>query len=132
MKYCTHCGAELPDEAVICPKCGCAVANSGFVTPKSASNTARPGWDACAIVGFVLSIVSCVLFAFNVFGIVSLAGMTVSIVGTVRTSSKKLRGMGLAIAGICVGAIAFLYWLAIWIMAIKVIVDAAVMTATAI
>lgn len=25
MKYCTHCGAELLDEAVICVGCGCAV-----------------------------------------------------------------------------------------------------------
>ena len=28
MKYCTHCGNELLDDAVICPKCGCAVANA--------------------------------------------------------------------------------------------------------
>ena len=26
MKYCTHCGNELLDEAVVCPKCGCAAA----------------------------------------------------------------------------------------------------------
>ncbi len=25
MKFCTHCGNEIMDEAVICPKCGCAV-----------------------------------------------------------------------------------------------------------
>lgn len=25
MKYCTHCGKELMDEAVICPGCGCPV-----------------------------------------------------------------------------------------------------------
>lgn len=25
MKYCQHCGAQLMDEAVICPSCGCAV-----------------------------------------------------------------------------------------------------------
>lgn len=25
MKYCTHCGAEIHDEAVICIHCGCAV-----------------------------------------------------------------------------------------------------------
>ena len=25
MKYCTHCGKELLDEAVICPGCGCEV-----------------------------------------------------------------------------------------------------------
>ncbi len=24
MKYCSHCGKELLDEAVICPNCGCA------------------------------------------------------------------------------------------------------------
>lgn len=26
MKFCTHCGKELFDEAVICPGCGCATA----------------------------------------------------------------------------------------------------------
>ena len=25
MKYCTHCGAEIDDKAVLCTKCGCAV-----------------------------------------------------------------------------------------------------------
>ena len=25
MKFCTHCGNELRDEAIICPKCGCGV-----------------------------------------------------------------------------------------------------------
>lgn len=25
MKYCTHCGKELPDEAILCIGCGCAV-----------------------------------------------------------------------------------------------------------
>ena len=25
MKYCSHCGKELMDEAIICPGCGCAV-----------------------------------------------------------------------------------------------------------
>ncbi|MCH5183112.1 MAG: zinc ribbon domain-containing protein [Oscillospiraceae bacterium] len=25
MKHCTHCGKELPDEAIVCPGCGCAV-----------------------------------------------------------------------------------------------------------
>lgn len=24
MKYCKNCGAQLEDEAVICPGCGCA------------------------------------------------------------------------------------------------------------
>ena len=25
MKYCSKCGNELVDEAIVCPKCGCAV-----------------------------------------------------------------------------------------------------------
>ncbi len=38
MKYCTHCGKELFDEAVICVGCGCAVGgqNSHTVNYKSA------------------------------------------------------------------------------------------------
>ena len=27
MKYCSKCGKELFDEAIICPGCGCAVVN---------------------------------------------------------------------------------------------------------
>ncbi len=29
MKYCAKCGAELLDEAVICPKCGCSTNTGG-------------------------------------------------------------------------------------------------------
>jgi len=25
MKYCSHCGAEVHDEAVVCVKCGCNI-----------------------------------------------------------------------------------------------------------
>lgn len=28
MKYCSNCGTEIADQAVVCPKCGCAVALS--------------------------------------------------------------------------------------------------------
>lgn len=31
MKYCKQCGAELAEEAVICPKCGCAVEDKALV-----------------------------------------------------------------------------------------------------
>ena len=42
MKYCSHCGAELLDEAIVCPKCGCAckenssrIINSGEDKPET-------------------------------------------------------------------------------------------------
>lgn len=34
MKYCTHCGKELLDEAVICVGCGCAVDGQNTQTAK--------------------------------------------------------------------------------------------------
>ncbi len=41
MKYCTHCGKELLDEAVICVECGCAVGGqkSQTVNNKSVDET---------------------------------------------------------------------------------------------
>ena len=33
MKYCTKCGKELLDEAVVCPGCGCAVDDKEYVDP---------------------------------------------------------------------------------------------------
>ena len=33
MKYCTHCGKELLDEAVICPGCGCRVESAPSKSP---------------------------------------------------------------------------------------------------
>lgn len=36
MKYCSYCGAEIADQAIICPKCGCAVGPVRFgVSEKS-------------------------------------------------------------------------------------------------
>ncbi|MBQ7896946.1 MAG: zinc ribbon domain-containing protein [Clostridia bacterium] len=28
MKYCSKCGKEILDEAIVCPNCGCAVVNA--------------------------------------------------------------------------------------------------------
>ena len=32
MKYCSHCGKELVDEAVVCTACGCSVASKSTTT----------------------------------------------------------------------------------------------------
>ena len=37
MKYCSKCGAQMVDEAVICVKCGCAVMPMPSVNEKAAS-----------------------------------------------------------------------------------------------
>ena len=34
MKYCTHCGAEIMDEAVLCVHCGCSVKEQSLMIPQ--------------------------------------------------------------------------------------------------
>ena len=41
MKYCTHCGKEIMDEAVICPGCGCATEKT--MTQPQADDTVSVG-----------------------------------------------------------------------------------------
>ena len=38
MKYCSKCGFELLDEAVVCPKCGCAVSEFRSIVKEGQSN----------------------------------------------------------------------------------------------
>ena len=39
MKYCSHCGKELLDEAVICPGCGCATGLMNFEKEQTVNNS---------------------------------------------------------------------------------------------
>ena len=108
MKYCTHCGAELLDDAVLCPKCGCWVKTPTSTQPKARKNI-------CALVGFILSMASILLHG-NFLGMLGLAGMIVSIVGLAQTvKHSEQQGKGFAIAGVVVGACFFLFGLLYWI-----------------
>lgn len=57
MKYCTKCGNELYDEAVLCPKCGCPVQNASISadTPSGGLKTAAKVFMilTCAFAGLV-------------------------------------------------------------------------------
>lgn len=72
MKYCTKCGNELLDEAVICPKCGCAVSKETNTNDYAlqALKVKRKAHITSAqiltIIAFVISLVSCwVIWMFN-------------------------------------------------------------------
>lgn len=41
MKYCEKCGAEIMDEAVVCPKCGCSVKSAKAEKPAIQLKTNR-------------------------------------------------------------------------------------------
>ena len=51
MKYCAHCGAQLVDEAVVCPKCGCAVAPTKTVDPNDSPKSRLITLLLCIFVG---------------------------------------------------------------------------------
>lgn len=73
MKYCTHCGNQLLDEAVICPKCGfptenaatapvpvtaMSIAPSASVTPPPAPvKPKKLTYSPLSIVGFVFAFI---------------------------------------------------------------------------
>lgn len=63
MKYCTHCGKEIMDEAVICVGCGCAVAgqptmktNNAFVDGNTLINTLSQRLNTNGIIWLVIGI----------------------------------------------------------------------------
>ena len=53
MKYCSKCGKELVDEAVVCIGCGCSVANTSFANDKKSIGYALLGFFF-PIVGLIL------------------------------------------------------------------------------
>ena len=55
MKYCTKCGNELHDEAVICPKCGCPVENASS-TAKSNAKASVASASLLNLIAFVVNI----------------------------------------------------------------------------
>lgn len=54
MKYCSHCGKEIMDAAVVCPHCGCAS------TPTSAvDDTPHTGLN---VLSFLIPLVGLILY----------------------------------------------------------------------
>jgi hypothetical protein len=61
MKFCSKCGAEVHDDAIVCLKCGCSVANTNqqtvsIVNPNDASS------GGFAALGFFFPVVGLILW----------------------------------------------------------------------
>ena len=72
MKYCSQCGKELVDEAVVCPNCGCAVQ-----APVSQQED-KPS-----------TVLNILAFLFPVIGLILFAGIVISYR---RQGKQKERG----------------------------------------
>lgn len=98
MKFCSHCGAQIDDNAVICVKCGCSVAQKGsdlqdapstgfavlgfffplvglilYLVWKSTSPLKAHSCGKGALIGFIVGIVSSVVYAIIVGALVGSA-----------------------------------------------------------
>lgn len=69
MKYCSKCGKEIMDEAVICPGCGCAQENNvqGNSVPQikeAFSDIQKEAWSNSGwlLLGFFIPIVGLILY----------------------------------------------------------------------
>lgn len=105
MKYCSHCGSQVADEAVICPNCGCKVEGG------SSSNGSYSG---ISIVGFVLAFIMPVI------------GLIVSIVA--RNNAKRdgdTKSAGFAKAGIIISACLIAFAVLIYVIVFIGIIMAA-------
>lgn len=108
--FCSKCGKEIADEAVICTGCGCAVNNSSINKTVSTSAKTEKKTSTSLILGIV-GIVFAWLFA--------LVGHITSIIGIVLgikeyKETEKMTGLVLSIIGeVCsifssiIGAVAF-------------------------
>lgn len=69
MKFCSHCGKEIMDEAVICPHCGCSVSNGNQPFGANPTQTQAPVYDAPStgfwILGFFIPLVGLILYLVN-------------------------------------------------------------------
>ena len=95
MKYCKSCGAELVDDAVVCPKCG--VATTEIKAAPTKHNTIGLISFICAIVGIILSFIQAI--PSWITSILNLAAFILGIIGIVQ-AKKKNEKKGFAVAGL--------------------------------
>ena len=78
MKYCSHCGNSILDEAVFCPKCGCAVEKAGKVDNSDSQN------ETLGLIAKIFMIISCVACGFFIIPLCWMIPMTISVCNSLK------------------------------------------------
>ncbi len=60
MKFCSHCGQQVDDNAVVCVKCGCAIGGSNIQTKNAQKENIY-----LAVLGFILPIIGLIVYIAN-------------------------------------------------------------------
>lgn len=90
--YCTNCGKEIDDQAVVCPNCG--VATSNYKGDNSKNNVQNK--NGMAIAGFVCSF------------FIPLLGWIFGGIGLSRAFKRNNKGKGFSIASIVIASVNFI------------------------
>ncbi len=91
MKYCSHCGTELADEAVFCPKCGCQIGNIS----NSSSSTAISDTSGLDIAIEIFMVIGCVALSWTLISLCWTIPMTVHVFKCIK--NKTSIGVGFKI-----------------------------------
>lgn len=83
MKYCSKCGAELVDDAVVCTKCGRLIENTNF---SAMSNQSSSGITTAAKVFMIIGTVFTSLFTY-VIGLAWCLPMTIVYFKKIKTGA---------------------------------------------
>ena len=73
MKYCSHCGQEIMDEAVICPHCGCAVEKE-----KVKAETINNSKETIRLIAKVFMIIGCISLGWTLIPLIWMIPMTIT------------------------------------------------------
>ena len=85
--FCSKCGKEVLDEAVVCTNCGCAINGSSFCKNNDAEEDVPNG--GLNLLGFLIPIAGLILYCVNVtktpkkanqIGAFSLAGFLIGLI----------------------------------------------------
>ena len=106
--YCSNCGNEVSDQAVVCTHCGCLIAGRSMQSRQEQKKSV----DTLSIVGFILSF------------FVSIAGLIVSIMAFNRikgqgdSTSENFAKAGIIISSVSLGLtfLTVIYFFAMWIL----------------
>ncbi len=110
MKYCSHCGKEVLDDAIICPGCGCSVQYGNNNVQQSKVQPVADTHSGLSIGGFILAFFE------------PLIGLILSIIAhseAKRLGSDKSRSLstaGIIISAVYLGILAVCVF--IWLMII--------------
>ena len=105
MKFCTKCGKELVDEAVVCIHCGCAVAGATPTPTAPVVENDAPS-TGFAVLGFFFPMIGLILYLLNM-----------------NTAPLKAKSAGKgALAGVITSAVVSILFVIFYVVLVGVLV----------